>query len=85
MFLYNHITEGKKVVLDLITTKRPELENADAVIARIKEATKYVPLDQLYLSSQCGFASCEIGNRLTEEEQWAKVDLVVRIANEVWG
>ena len=80
-----HLSEGKKVVLGLITTKRPELENADAVIARIKEATKYVPLDQLYLSPQCGFASCEIGNRLTEEEQWAKVDLVVRIANEVWG
>lgn len=80
-----YVSGDKKVVLGLITTKRPELEDKDAVIARIHEAAKYVPLDRLYLSPQCGFASCEIGNKLTEEEQWAKVRLVVEIAREVWG
>lgn len=80
-----HIPEGKRVVLGLVTTKNPELEKADEVIARIHEAARYVPLDHLYLSPQCGFASCEIGNKLTEEEQWAKVDLVGRIARQVWG
>ena len=80
-----HIADGKKVVLGLITTKSPVLENKATIIARIKEAAKYVPLDNLYLSPQCGFASCEIGNKLTEEEQWAKVDLVQEIAKEVWG
>ena len=56
-----------------------------ADIARIHEAEKYIPLDRLYLSPQCGFASCEIGNKLTEEEQWAKLALVKEIADEVWG
>lgn len=79
------VTGQKKVVLGLITTKRPELEDKDAVIARIHEAEKYVPLERLYLSPQCGFASCEIGNKLTEDEQWAKVALVCEIAKEVWG
>ena len=55
------------------------------MIARIHEAARYVPLDRLYLSPQCGFASCEIGNKLTEEEQWAKLKLVKEIAEEVWG
>ena len=63
----------KKVVLGLVTTKRPELESKDAVIARIHEAAKYLPLDRLCLSPQCGFASCEIGNKLTEAQQWAKL------------
>ena len=75
----------KKVVLGLITTKSPKLEDAQAVIDRIHEAAKYVPLDRLYLSPQCGFASCEIGNKLTEEEQWAKLALVKEIAEKVWG
>lgn len=79
------VSGDKKVVLGLITTKRPELEDKAAVIARIREAEKYVPLDRLYLSPQCGFASCEIGNKLTEDEQWAKVALVREIAEEVWG
>ena len=79
------IPDGKKVVLGLITTKTPELEDKAAVIERIHEAAKYVPLDNLYLSPQCGFASCEIGNKLTEEEQWAKLALVKEIAEEVWG
>ena len=79
------VAPGKKVVLGLITTKSPELEDKDAVIARIHEAEKYVSLENLYLSPQCGFASCEIGNKLTEEQQWAKVALVREIAEEVWG
>ena len=79
------VSEDKKVVLGLITTKTPALENKEAVIARIHEAAKYIPLDRLYLSPQCGFASCEIGNKLTEEEQWDKLRLVKEIAEEVWG
>ena len=79
------VTPGKKVVLGLITTKRPELEDKAAIIARIHEAAKYVPLEDLCLSPQCGFASCEIGNKLTEEEQWAKLALVKEIAEEVWA
>lgn len=79
------ITGNKKVVLGLVTTKTPKLEDKQSVIARIKEASKYVPLENLYLSPQCGFASCEIGNKLTEEEQWAKLKLVKEIAEEVWG
>ena len=73
------------MVLGLITTKSPKLEDKEAVKARIQEAAKYVPLENLYLSPQCGFASCEIGNKLTEREQWAKLDLVREIAQEVWG
>ena len=79
------VSEDKKVVLGLITTKSPELENKEEVIARIHAAAKYIPLDRLYLSPQCGFASCEIGNKITEEEQWAKLALVKEIAEEVWG
>ena len=80
-----HVAEGKKVVLGLITSKQPGLEDKEAVKARIKEASKYVPLENLYLSPQCGFASCEIGNKLTEEEQWAKIALIQEIVAEVWG
>ena len=79
------VSGDKKVVLGLITTKTPALENKAAVVARIHEAAKYIPLDRLYLSPQCGFASCEIGNKLTEEEQWDKLRLVKEIAEEVWG
>ena len=60
------------------------LESKKAIIERIHEAEKYVPLDRLYLSPQCGFAACEIGNKLTEEQQWAKLKLVKEIAEEVW-
>ena len=80
-----HVAEGKKVVLGLITSKQPGLEDKEVVKARIKEASKYVPLENLYLSPQCGFASCEIGNKLTEEEQWAKIALIQEIVAEVWG
>ena len=79
------VSPDKKVVLGLITTKSPGLEDKETVIARIHKAAKYVPLDRLCLSPQCGFASCEIGNKLTEEEQWAKLALVREIAEEVWG
>jgi 5-methyltetrahydropteroyltriglutamate--homocysteine methyltransferase len=79
-----YVSGNKKVVLGLITTKSPKLEDKQTVIERIHEASKYIPLDRLYLSPQCGFASCEIGNKLTEEQQWAKLALVKEIAEEVW-
>ena len=71
--------------ISAISKQKKELEDKEKVIARIHEAAKYVPLDRLYLSPQCGFASCEIGNKLTEEEQWAKLKLVKEIADEVWS
>lgn len=80
-----YVPENVKVVLGLITTKSPVLEDKDKVIARIHEAEKYIPLDRLSLSPQCGFASCEIGNKLTEDQQWAKLALVKDIAETVWG
>lgn len=79
------VSDDKIVVLGLITTKSPKLENKEEVIARINEAAKYVPLERLCLSPQCGFASCEVGNKITEEEQWAKLRLVKEIAEEVWN
>ncbi|HEX4407991.1 MAG TPA: 5-methyltetrahydropteroyltriglutamate--homocysteine S-methyltransferase [Xanthobacteraceae bacterium] len=75
---------NKIVVLGLITTKSGTLEKKDDVKRRIDEATKYAALDQLALSPQCGFASTEEGNVLAEEEQWAKLRMVVELANEVW-
>lgn len=80
-----YIPKNKKVVLGLITAKSPVLENKDTIKRRIHEAEKYIPLDRLCLSPQCGFASCEIGNKLTEEQQWAKIDLVQEITHEIWG
>ena len=79
-----YVSDNKKVVLGLITTKLPILENKENIINRIKEAEKYIPLERLCLSPQCGFASTEEGNKLTEEEQWAKLRLVKEIASEVW-
>ena len=79
------VSGEKKVVLGLITTKSPVLEDKQLVIDRIHDAAKYIPLERLYLSPQCGFASCEIGNKLTEDEQWAKLRLVKEVAEEVWG
>lgn len=79
------LTGDKKVVLGLITSKYPKLEDKAAIIARIHEAASYVPLNRLALSPQCGFASCECGNKLTEEEQWKKLALVKEIAEQVWG
>lgn len=76
---------GKRLVLGLVTSKFPELEDESVVKARIAEAAKQVPLANLALSTQCGFASTEEGNQLTEEQQWAKLQLVKRIADSVWG
>lgn len=77
--------DGRRVVLGLVTSKSGDLESADAVRARIREAAEFAPLDQLALSPQCGFASTEEGNVLTEEQQWAKLREITKIADEVWG
>ena len=79
------VPKGKMVVLGLVTTKRGELESPDALKRRIDEAAKYVPLDQLCLSPQCGFSSTVEGNVLTQEDQAAKLRLVVQVARDVWG
>jgi 5-methyltetrahydropteroyltriglutamate--homocysteine methyltransferase len=79
------VPAGKRVVLGLVTSKRPELEDKDQLKRRIDEAAKYVPLDQLALSPQCGFSSTVEGNALTREDQIAKLRLVVETAREVWG
>jgi 5-methyltetrahydropteroyltriglutamate--homocysteine methyltransferase len=79
------VTEGKMVVLGLVTTKRPQLESKDDLKRRIDEAAKYVPFEQLCLSPQCGFSSTVEGNNLTLEEEIAKLRLVVETAEEVWG
>lgn len=79
-----YVPKDKKVVLGLITTKSPVLEDKETIKQRIRKASEFFPFEQFCLSPQCGFASCEIGNKLTEEEQWAKVDLVREIAEEEW-
>jgi 5-methyltetrahydropteroyltriglutamate--homocysteine methyltransferase len=76
---------NKQLVLGLVTSKQGRLEPRDDILRRIEEATKYVALDQLCLSPQCGFASTEEGNVLTEDEQWAKLRMIVELAEEVWG
>lgn len=80
-----HVSDDKYVVLGLLTSKDGELEDRQAVIQRIHEAAQYVPLERLCLSTQCGFASTEEGNILSEDEQWEKIALVKSIAEEVWG
>jgi len=79
------VPKDRQVVLGLVTTKTGQLEDRDVIRRRIDEASKYLPLDQLCLSPQCGFASTEEGNLLTEEQQWAKLRMIVEIAEEVWG
>jgi 5-methyltetrahydropteroyltriglutamate--homocysteine methyltransferase len=79
------VPKGKTVVLGLVTTKTGALESKDLLKRRIEEAAKYVDIDQLALSGQCGFASTEEGNTLTEDEQWAKLARIVEVADEVWG
>jgi 5-methyltetrahydropteroyltriglutamate--homocysteine methyltransferase len=69
----------------LVSTKVPELENADELKRRIEQAAHFLPLEQLALSPQCGFASSIVGNALTEEDQWRKFDLVREVADDVWG
>ena len=75
----------KQVVLGLVTTKRGQLESKDVLKRRIEEAARYAPIEQLCLSPQCGFSSTVEGNVLTEDEQWAKLRLIVELAEEVWG
>jgi len=79
------VPKGKQVVLGLVTSKAGTLERRDELRRRIDEAAKFVDLDQLCLSPQCGFASTEDGNVLAEEEQWAKLRMIVEVAQEVWG
>jgi methionine synthase II (cobalamin-independent) len=79
------VPKDRQVVLGLVTTKTGRLEAEDDIKRRIEEATKYISLDQLCLSPQCGFASTEEGNTLAEDEQWAKLRLIVEVAQEVWG
>ncbi len=79
------VPKGKRVVLGLVTTKRPELESKDELKRRIDEAGKFLDLDQLCLSPQCGFSSTQDGNELTAEQQRAKLRLVVETAQEIWG
>jgi 5-methyltetrahydropteroyltriglutamate--homocysteine methyltransferase len=79
------VPRGKMVVLGLVTTKRGELENPDALKRRIEEASMFVPLDQLCLSPQCGFSSTVEGNVLSYEQEVAKLELIVGVAQDVWG
>ncbi len=79
------VPKGKQVVLGLVTTKRPALEAKDLLKRRIEEASRYVDVDQLCLSPQCGFSSTEEGNKLSIEEEQAKLELIVDVAEEVWG
>jgi 5-methyltetrahydropteroyltriglutamate--homocysteine methyltransferase len=79
------VPKDKIVVLGLVTSKSGKLESKDELKRRIDEATKYIALDQLCLSPQCGFASTEEGNILAEDEQWAKLRMIVELADEVWG
>ena len=79
------VPKGKTVVLGLVTTKSGQLESRDMLMRRIDEAAKFVDIDQLALSPQCGFASTEEGNVLAEDEQWAKLRMIVDLSDEVWG
>ena len=79
------VPKDKTVVLGLVTTKRPQLESKDTLKRRIDEASRYVSLDQLCLSPQCGFSSTVEGNELTYDDQMAKLRLIVEVASEVWG
>ena len=79
------VPKNKTIVLGLVSSKLPHLESKELLKRRIDEAARYIDLDQLSLSPQCGFASSTEGNRLSEEEQFAKLRLVVEVADEVWG
>ena len=79
------VPADKTVVLGLVTSKRPELESVDELATRVDEASKYVSLDQLCLSPQCGFASTVEGNQMTPDQQWAKLSRVVEAAGKIWG
>lgn len=80
-----HVSGNKLVVLGLFSSKTGDLEDSDAILKRIHEAERYLPLDRLCISPQCGFASTEEGNILTEEQQWKKIALIREIAEKIWG
>jgi 5-methyltetrahydropteroyltriglutamate--homocysteine methyltransferase len=80
-----HLAPTKTAVVGLVTTKTPELEDADVIRRRLDEAAEVVPLDRLALSPQCGFSSSHHGNDLTEDDQWRKLELVVAVSEQVWG
>src|SRR5438045_6011074 len=79
------VPRGKDVVLGLVTTKEPALEREDDLRRRIDEAARYVPIEHPALSPQCGFASIAAGNLLTEDDQWKKLELVVKVARKTWN
>ena len=79
------VPKGKKVVLGLISSKRPQLEDKSELKRKVEQASKYVPLENLCISPQCGFASSEVGNQLTEDDQRRKLELVAQTAREIWG
>ncbi len=76
---------GKKVVLGLVTTKRGDLESKDDLKRRVEEASRYVPIEQICISPQCGFSSTVEGNKLTQDQQVAKLRLLVETATDIWG
>jgi 5-methyltetrahydropteroyltriglutamate--homocysteine methyltransferase len=80
-----HATKSKVIVLGLISTKTPELEPRDRLRSRIEEATKFISLERLALSPQCGFASNFLGNPVTVDDEVRKLELVVSVADQVWG
>jgi 5-methyltetrahydropteroyltriglutamate--homocysteine methyltransferase len=80
-----HVPDTVTVVLGLVTTKRSEMEREDDLLRRIEDAARYVPIERLALSTQCGFASTMEGNQITEDAQRRKLELVVRVAERVWG
>ncbi len=79
------VPKGKMVVLGLITTKSGHIEAVDELTRRVEEAARYCPIEQLALSPQCGFASSLAGNRLSEDEQWRKIDVMLETAARIWG
>jgi 5-methyltetrahydropteroyltriglutamate--homocysteine methyltransferase len=79
------VPKNKIVVLGLVSSKVPELESGDDLTRRISEASRYLPLEQLALSPQCGFSSNIVGNLITEDDQWRKLALIQEVAAEVWG
>jgi 5-methyltetrahydropteroyltriglutamate--homocysteine methyltransferase len=79
------VPKDKTVVLGLVSTKVPALESAEELKRRIDEAARYLPLEQLALSPQCGFSSNIVGNLLSEDDQWRKFDLIREVAEDVWG
>jgi 5-methyltetrahydropteroyltriglutamate--homocysteine methyltransferase len=79
------VPKGPTVVLGLVTTKSPAMESADVLKRRIEEAARFVPIEQLALSPQCGFASSIEGNKIDEDSQWRKLELIARFAEQVWG